>query len=71
MMNRLLLLCLFIPTIINAQYKKLFNDNWKFIKDSNTTFSNNLLDRNDQRSWTKVPLPHTAIIPLLFYGRPL
>jgi beta-galactosidase len=63
-MKKLLLPFLFVLQCLFAfsQQIELFNNDWEFIKDIDTSFTNNVLLTNNQVTWTKVSLPHTANI---------
>src|SRR5436190_11644967 len=62
-MKKLLPLLFVLPCLFaSSQQVELFNNDWKFIKDIDTSFTNNVLLTNSQVTWTKVSLPHTANI---------
>lgn len=64
MVNRLLLIIAFIFLLVSAyaQQKKLFNNDWEFVKDSDTAFSTDMLAKKGRIIWEKISLPHTTNI---------
>ena len=59
-----LLMCISWAAGVGAQQQQqqLFNNNWEFVKDIDTTFSENLLKKKSSIEWEAVSLPHTANI---------
>ena len=57
-----LLICMLLAAVGGAQQKQLFNSNWEFVKDIDTTLSVDLLSRKSVVEWQAVSLPHTANI---------
>jgi len=51
---------LFIQTTV-AQ-TQLFNQEWEFVKDIDTTINQNLFNKNGNIAWQKISIPHTANI---------
>ncbi|WP_069658588.1 glycoside hydrolase family 2 protein [Arcticibacter eurypsychrophilus] len=51
--------CILFTFSIFAQKKTLFNKDWEFIKDRDTSFSKRLIQRSDE-GWLAISLPHTA-----------
>ena len=41
---------------------QLFNQDWEFVKDIDTTINQNLFSRNGNTAWQKISIPHTANI---------
>ncbi|MEP6949099.1 MAG: glycoside hydrolase family 2 TIM barrel-domain containing protein [Ginsengibacter sp.] len=64
MLQRILLTLALIPLLLNAcaQEMQLFNNNWEFVKGTDTVFSDGLVAKNSQAKWEKISLPHTANI---------
>ncbi len=64
----LLSLVVFGAAITNAQsnkttYTTLFNNNWQFIKDADTSISQQLFNHTKNSiAWQQINLPHTANI---------
>jgi beta-galactosidase len=56
-----LLLAIVFTTTVHAQ-AKLFNDNWQFVKDVDTTVSADIFTKSNSLKWSQVSLPHTANI---------
>ena len=50
--------------IIHASFAQtqLFNQEWEFVKDRDTTINQNLFNRNGNIAWQKISIPHTANI---------
>ena len=50
--------------IIQASFAQtqLFNQEWEFVKDRDTTINQNLFNRNGNIAWQKISIPHTANI---------
>lgn len=63
MSNRLLfIVAVMLSVCATAQQKKQFNYDWEFIKDTDSTFSADMLVKKGRFKWEKISLPHTANI---------
>jgi beta-galactosidase len=64
MLKRLLviLICALLFINIHAQQKKLFNNDWEFVKGIDTVFSPSLAEKNSRVKWESISLPHSANI---------
>lgn len=63
MLNRVLLIIAFTQFFSNAfAQKKSFNSDWEFVKNTDTSYSEDMLSKNGRIKWEKISLPHTASI---------
>ena len=64
MFQRFFFILFFTSLVVKAhtQSKLLFNSDWEFVKDIDSSFSTNLLEKKGFINWEKISLPHTAHI---------
>jgi beta-galactosidase len=54
--------CLILTITTRAQQKQLFNNDWEFVKGTDSVFSVDMLSRTGAIKWERITLPHTANI---------